>query len=171
MSPGGPGMGSGGMMGAPGPGGMMNGPPPGMMMHPVPGRRHSGFFAGSPRRGGSRSNSRSPYVQSWTDGRRRGTPSTPSVGSVDDGLVGLRNAHESMQAAGVKREREYDEPEGGSSSDESDDDEDSDEDSVIFEDGSVSDSLNLSLRGESKEPDTPIEIQIGEDLQVSEIMS
>lgn len=162
-----------GMMGNPGPG-MMGGPPPGMMMHPVPGRRHSDFFGGLPRRGGSRSSSRSPYVQPWTDGRRRGTPSTPSVGSVDDGLAGgLRGGREGGYSAGVKREREYDEPEGGagSESDESDEDEDSDEDSVIFEDGSVSDSLNLSLRGESKEPDMPIEIQIGEDLRVSEIIS
>ena len=158
-------------MGSPGPGGMMGGPAPGMMMqHPVPGRRHSSFFSGSPRRGGSRSNSRSPYVQSWADGRRRGTPSTPSVGSVDDGLRGGR---EGGYTAGVKREREYDEPEGGagSESDESDEDEDSDEDSVIFEDGSVSDSLNLSLRGESKEPEMPVEIQIGEDLRVREILS
>ncbi|KAF8603031.1 hypothetical protein BDV93DRAFT_544946 [Ceratobasidium sp. AG-I] len=168
-------MSPGGMMGTPGPGGMMGGPAPGMMMqHPVPGRRHSGFFSGSPRRGGSRSNSRSPYVQAWADGRRGGTPSTPSVGSVDDGLVsGLRGGWEGGYTAGVKREREYDEPEGGagSESDESDEDEDSDEDSVIFEDGSVSDSLNLSLRGDSKDSEIPVEIQIGEDLRVSEIMS
>jgi hypothetical protein len=137
------------------------------MVHPVPDRRHSGFFASSPRRGGSRS--RSPYVHTWGDQqRRRGTPSTPSVGSIDDGLFGSSVVHPPPATLGsLKREREYDQEddEDDSSSEESDGDEDSDDDSVIFEDGSVSDSLNLSLRGECKEPDLaplPIEIRIGE---------
>lgn len=73
----------------------------------------------------------------------------------------------------LKREREPETDEAGSSSEEDDEEEDSDDDSVIFEDGSVSDSVNLSLRGESfKDPAAlPVKIDIGQDLRVDEIIS
>ncbi|KAG8739903.1 hypothetical protein FRC10_005002 [Ceratobasidium sp. 414] len=119
------------------------------MMHPIPGWRFNDSFTGSP---------------------RRGTPSTPSVGSIDDGVFGSSIVHPPPATFGsLKRERDYDdegeECEGGSSSEESGEDEDSDDDSVIFEDGSVSDSVNLSLHGDSKERgivSLPAEIRIGE---------
>ncbi|KAG9099927.1 hypothetical protein FRC06_004697 [Ceratobasidium sp. 370] len=132
-----------GMNPSAGPAGMNAG-----MMHPIPGRQSNGSFVGS---------------------SRRGTPSTPSVGSVDDGVFGNSIVHPPPATPGsLKREREYDdeEEEGECSSEESDEDEDSDDDSVIFEDGSVSDSVNLSLHGDSKERDLvsrPVEIRIGED--------
>ncbi|KAH7338212.1 hypothetical protein B0J17DRAFT_717872 [Rhizoctonia solani] len=171
------------------------------------GRHH--FYSGSPRRGGS-----CPRRQGT------GTPSTPSVGSVDDSipLPGMEPFDGSRDAffhgkdwsssgkdrsfsfrtkdlpisnkgtslpdstdeyipfrddyvpvppppSGTKRDRE---PE----SDESDEDDssssdaDSDDDSVIFEDGSVSDSLHLSLRAESlRGKDKEVEvvrIEVGE---------
>ncbi|KAG8776847.1 hypothetical protein FRC12_000674 [Ceratobasidium sp. 428] len=167
--PGGPNM-NPGLAGGVNPGGMN-------MMHPVPGRRSTGYFAttSSPRRGGSGSRSRSPFVHAWGDySYGRVTPSsTPSVGSsVDDGLFGSSVVHPPPATLGsLKREREDDEEEErASESEESDeeDEEDSDDDSVIFEDGSVSDSVNLSLYGESqsKERDLaslPVDIRIGVD--------
>lgn len=65
----------------------------------------------------------------------------------------------------LKREREPETDEAGSSSEGDDEEEDSDDDSVIFEDGSVSDSVNLSLRGESfKEPAVlPVKIAIASE--------
>ncbi|QRV78429.1 hypothetical protein RhiJN_06444 [Ceratobasidium sp. AG-Ba] len=163
-------------------------PNSGMMPMPVPSRRPTGFFGGSPR--GSRS--RSPFVH--PSQRRHGTPSsTPSVGSSADigggvDLIGVEipGLGNSADISGIsadmgedpfkivhtlptslKRERE-DDDDDASSSEESDYDEDSDDDSVIFEDGSVSDSVNLSLHGENKEqePDLvslPVDIRIGDD--------
>ncbi|KAG9124372.1 hypothetical protein FRC07_011856 [Ceratobasidium sp. 392] len=150
---------------------------PMMMQHPVPGRRpNAGFFAGSPsRRGQSGSRSRSPFVGHHHHHQHqhgRGTPSsTPSVGSsVDDSLFGSSVVHPPPATLGsLKRERERDgeDEDDESSSEDSDEDEyDSDDDSVIFEDGSVSDSVNLSLHGDSKDRDLvalPVEIRIGED--------
>ncbi|KAB5588431.1 hypothetical protein CTheo_8128 [Ceratobasidium theobromae] len=142
------------------------------MRHPVPGR-HGPAFSGSPRRGGSRS--RSPFVHT----HRQGTPSTPSVGSADEWLPGgvgpwisYRDAISHIERipgpAGVKREREPESDEAESSSEDSDD---SDEDSVIFEDGSIGDSINLSLCGENKEPELPAIIEIREALGRSEIIA
>ncbi|CAE6445660.1 unnamed protein product [Rhizoctonia solani] len=152
------------------------------MMHPIPGRhQHSGFYTGSPRRGGSR-----PRRQGT------GTPSTPSVGSADDslppptpdttlpstgdtwipprdGYIPLREDYVPTPPppSGVKREREPETDEASSSSED-----ESDEDSVIFEDGSVSDSVNLSLHGgdslrdKSKvlEVPAPVRIRVGEEV-------
>ncbi|CAE6418466.1 unnamed protein product [Rhizoctonia solani] len=191
--------------------------PSGIPMNP--GRHH--FYSGSPRRGGSR-----PRRQGT------GTPSTPSVGSVDDSiplpgtepfgdgscsardtfihgkdwsssgkdasyygkdttfsfhtkdLPALNNKGTSLPdstdeyvpfrddyvpvpppPSGTKRDRE---PESDEEDDSSSSDADSDDDSVIFEDGSVSDSLNLSLRAESlrgKDKDKEVEvvrIEVGE---------
>ncbi|CAE6462764.1 unnamed protein product [Rhizoctonia solani] len=153
------------------------------MMHPIPGRHpYSGFYTGSPRRGGSR-----PRRQGT------GTPSTPSVGSVDDSLplptpdttlpgasadtwippredyVPLREDYVPIPPppSGLKREREPETDEALSSSED-----ESDEDSVIFEDGSVGDSVNLSLhggdglrdKGKDLEVAAPVRIRVGEEL-------
>ncbi|KAJ1305242.1 hypothetical protein OPQ81_000271 [Rhizoctonia solani] len=177
--------------------------PSGIPMNPG---RH--FSSGSPRRGGSR-----PLRRQGT-----GTPSTPSVGSVDDSIplpgmdssfsacrksssddwapreeypsivrdhaflnprddyahsvpkdeyIPLRDDYVPLRedyvpipppTSGTKREREP----------ETDDEEcslsDSDEESVIFEDGSVSDSINLSLRvgGDKDRGADVVRIQVGE---------
>ncbi|ELU39783.1 hypothetical protein AG1IA_06191 [Rhizoctonia solani AG-1 IA] len=153
------------------------------MMHPIPGRHpYSGFYTGSPRRGGSR-----PRRQGT------GTPSTPSVGSVDDSLplptpdttlpgasadtwippredyVPLREDYVPIPPppSGLKREREPETDEALSSSED-----ESDEDSVIFEDGSVGDSVNLSLhggdglrdKGKDLEVAAPVRIRVGEEI-------
>ncbi|CUA71237.1 hypothetical protein RSOLAG22IIIB_04541 [Rhizoctonia solani] len=167
------------------------------MNHGAPGipGRYSNFYSGSPRRGGSR-----PPRRHGT-----GTPSTPSVGSVEDTIplpgmdnfgvdagfasremfvppskdafslfgkdksfssptslsqlpkdpslpdttddyIPLRDDYIPLPPppSGIKREREPETEDEEPSSSESDDD------SVIFEDGSVTESVNLSLRGSDR---------------------
>ncbi|CCO30002.1 hypothetical protein RSOLAG1IB_06380 [Rhizoctonia solani AG-1 IB] len=72
-----------------------------------------------------------------------------------------------LPPSGVKREREPETDEAYTSSED-----ESDEDSVIFEDGSVGDSVNLSLRGgdslQGKDSDLEISamvrIRVGEEV-------
>ncbi|EUC60339.1 transmembrane protein, putative [Rhizoctonia solani AG-3 Rhs1AP] len=179
----------------------MNSPSGMPMNHGAPGipSRYSNFYSGSPRRGGSHLPRR----------QGTGTPSTPSVGSVEDSipLAGMDNfggdagfASRDMsfmpptkdafslfgqdrsfssptcfpppskdpsipdttddyiplrddyiplppRPSGTKRERE---PETDDDDDDDSSSSASDEDSVIFEDGSVSESVNLSFRGSER---------------------
>ncbi|KAL5634036.1 hypothetical protein ACGC1H_006018 [Rhizoctonia solani] len=160
--------------------------------------KYSNFYSGSPRRGGPRLPRR----------QGTGTPSTPSVGSVEDSIplpgmdsfsadtgfgrdisfmppakdafslfgqdrsfssptcfpppskdpslpdttddyIPLRNDYIPLppRPSGTKRERE---PETDDDDDDDSSSSASDEDSVIFEDGSVGESVNLSLRGSER---------------------